>query len=384
VPLTLQQKASLVLRIAIARFLDDYAAPADEPDKALELARLCILEWHVRIGDDIESHQDLKNYLVQAAGALESLLTGDPALSSERIKEAIAYIRHCATDAQSGNGDGLVRLPPGTPLPCLCGFMELAQRVENLALNHYVNADGSLGSSPALSYKTVLTPDTLRALEPFKVGGGAEIRNTRRVILTVKDVSLSAADLCQIAYVLFHEIVCHGFQGVMHTGAVDAKPQCHWTEGWMDTVAYGLAVAAASGQQRGLQDWLPLTGSDAEWAMGEVHHARYTNPVGLKRQDATERRAARRAFNALRIVFLDAGIASSEADAEALSQKFSFLANAQADTKTLGRLSAALQSVLLGNVRGDDKVYASHACLEFLSHRDLNRLLTILQPPNKP
>jgi hypothetical protein len=365
----------------MARFLDDYAAPPGGPGRdAVEMARCRLSEWIARTDREVQSHDSLQCHLGRAAGALTELLAESP---SEQIQDAIAAIKRCAAGAKPDDGDGLAHFAQATDAPCLCGFLDLARRVEDRAQSYYDAADGSLRAWPAIAYKTILTPDTLKTLAPFNIGGGADITSTRRVTLTVKDVALSAIDLCQIAYVLFHEVVCHGFQGLLQAAPVNAKPKCHWSEGWMDAVAYRLAVASANGHKNDVREWLPLTGPDAESAMGNVHNARYTDPAGLKSEDAKERRAARKAFSELQLAFVSTGIAASEADAAVLAQKFSLLANARADSKMLIKLSALLQTVLLSKFREDDKVYASNACLEFLQHRDVTRLLTNLQTLSK-
>ena len=47
--------------------------------------------------------------------------------------------------------------------------------------------------------------------------------------------------LCQLPYVLTHELVCHVFQGMAgDTRRTTASPCCAWSEGWMDTLAYGI------------------------------------------------------------------------------------------------------------------------------------------------
>ena len=99
--------------------------------------------------------------------------------------------------------------------------------------------------------------------------------------------------------------------GAQDAIAGSAKPQCHWTEGWIDAVAFRIAVISA-GREREVVAWLPMTGPDVTSAMGDVHNARYTNPAGLKPEDAKDRRAARKAFVELQFALLDAGIATSE------------------------------------------------------------------------
>jgi hypothetical protein len=128
-----------------------------------------------------------------------------------------------------------------------------------------------------------------------------------------------------------------------------------------------------------VREWLPLTGPDARSAMVKVHDARFEKPVGLKADDAKIRRAARRAFTELQLAFQETGTAISKADAEELAGQFSVLANARAGSKALKGLSNHLQMALLSKHRDKDRVYTVEACLRFIGHCDIDRLLWDLQ-----
>jgi hypothetical protein len=117
--------------------------------------------------------------------------------------------------------------------------------------------------------------------------------------------------------------------------------------------------------------------------MGDVHHARYKSPTGLKAEDAKMRRAARLALAALQDTFFTYGLATSKSDAEQLAHNISLLANLTSDCRKLIRLSTFLQSLLLSALFKEDRIYVANACLDFERHCDIDRLLAELQTVQK-
>ncbi len=366
------QKTALALRIAHARFLDPFAAPPEEPVEALEVPRAIICLW-VAKARQIESQEAGRETLRQAAADLEAW-DGEP---STRVREAASNLYHIAEGFEAGDGNGSARPQPGEPRPCRAGFLAAVEIVEQHALSSYTAAT-ACKQWPNMHYETRLTPDKTRQLGDLNVDGQADISGDRRVVLVVKDVALSPGDLCLVVYALFHEIICHGLQNAATQpwNAENCTPQCHWSEGWMDAVAFQMAVAAAN--ERGVAaGWLPLSGADAADAMNALHRARYKDPRGLSDDDARTRRAARKAMGLLQVVLIDNGLANSPEDAEEVARQFSLLANATADWNRLAELSELLQGILLSQ-RSLAQLRAAEFCIRFLSDRDFGKLLLAL------
>ena len=61
----------------------------------------------------------------------------------------------------------------------------------------------------------------------------------------------------------------------------NAPASCHWTEGWMDTLAFDLVEDWVT-LDEAPRDWLPLRGSDARGACWGFHDHRYKAPSKLK------------------------------------------------------------------------------------------------------
>jgi hypothetical protein len=266
--------------------------------------------------------------------------------------------------------------------------LEFAETIERRVRAAYVANDAlRSATSPEITYQTWLIP-----LDPihdgdfgqFRIIGTADISSApRRIKLKIRDQKLNGRDLCHVAYVLHHELVCHGFQrgnNATSGGSGGAHPTCHWSEGWMDKLAFELAKDWVE-QGGAAQQWLPLGSVNAQGAISSYHEARYTNPPDLTELDAKIRRAARQSFQDLQDAFVQNGLARSERDARDLVYRFSLTVNAhqQAEASRLKDISAMLQSLLLSSALAHRSAEPAEACLDFVNHRDILRLARSLQ-----
>src|SRR6516162_1367914 len=145
-----------------------------------------------------------------------------------------------------------------------CGVLGLAALIETRVRTILTTcARMPPGSSPVIQYETTLTNDTV-GVTAFCVNGQANITRSPRVITVVmRTGGITARCLWHIAYTLHHELVCHAFQGALASRRVpNAHATCHWTEGWMDTVAFDL-VSDWLADPTLPRAWLPLGGEDA-------------------------------------------------------------------------------------------------------------------------
>jgi hypothetical protein len=394
-PLEPHQRASLTLRIAAARHLDDNASPISQTEgQVLELARQKLSTRRASSCLD----PNVARHLKEAASDLSTLLNSShlqPDHLAHKMIDAAASeldISQCANCVAQGQGE------VNTPgfINCRCGFLDLAGMVEQKISKKYIDAGAwAIDSQPKVSYRTAIIEDAMGNLSPFKTGGETDIRSIPGIVtLTLKDCDLLSTDLCHLFYLIHHELICHAFQGNSHSARrTNAPARCPWSEGWMDVLAYELTISWVAGYASS-GNWLPNGGSPVQVALRGYHDARYErgyndarheNPRGLLGTDAKLRRAARVAFYALGAAFLENGFAKSKADADELVHRFSLVANGhtEAQHEILGDICAYLQTSLLSRPRSYATGKTVDLCHQFLKNRDLRWLLAELREASR-
>jgi hypothetical protein len=176
--------------------------------------------------------------------------------------------------------------------------------------------------------------------------------------------------MCHLAYVLFHEIVCHAFQQ-----QETAPPSCSWTEAWMDKLAFELTKKWIDDQTGLAQPWLPIARVAAIQAVNRPHDHRYSADPLLSPELAKRRRWTREAVEKLARAFLENGMATTRGDAQAIVQKFSLVMNAHPERASrAGPLCMTLVKLLYATEFAHESARVAVACLEFVKHRDMNVL----------
>jgi hypothetical protein len=110
------------------------------------------------------------------------------------------------------------------------------------------------------------------------------------------------AQLCACYYILTHEIVCHAFQSLDGGVREDAEPRCSWSEGWMDRLAFTLAIDWLDTKQAKMPDWTTRDPAKLSEMANAIHSARYKaeNNEVLTLMEVNRRLHARQAFDQLR------------------------------------------------------------------------------------
>jgi hypothetical protein len=231
-------------------------------------------------------------------------------------------------------------------------------------------------SNPGLKieYTTAVSVDG-RELAPFRVDGMTDTGLEPRVVtIIVSPKDMRSRDLWHVAYTFGHELLCHAIQGAaVGPTSPNAHTSCHWSEGWMDTLAFDV-VSEWVDDLSVLRDWLPLRGEDARGELRKFHEHRYIAPLGLAKDDLLRRRRARDTYRALAKTLSDSHIATSVAEAQQMARQFSVAANLHADCHRLKALASRLRIALLSPARPGDDVNAAAACLAFSLHHDLTIL----------
>jgi hypothetical protein len=393
-PLSAAEQAELALRTVGATYYDPRGLPPLSAHERAEL-RLRLKENHTAADGaalDVRDHATLVGFLTGWADGLEHSLTirRETPRTREVVKKVVAVLRDRASRiSEDEDGDGL----PSDGCPC--GVLSFAFAVEQHVRQAYQNAvmhllnPGTEQKSTGwriIFYRTYITEDIGKKLGRFNVGGQTRIDMIpAQVQLLIKRSSeILARDLWQLAYILHHEIVCHGFQyasQVNLTGYPNAPVGCHWTEGWMDAAAFALAKAWANCDE--CSCCFEFRGSSAIGAMQEMHDARYPalnkpepmqdGPAGISEDDAFLRLYARSAFEALHTVLSQV---CEPSEAEEIAVKFSLRLNSHehASPVTLLQVSTQLQGAFLNTIRTQIASAAASACVAFAGTGDLARL----------
>jgi hypothetical protein len=376
---------ALTLRLCSSRYFDFECYPFDDCDgegnNILEAGRGIVEGGAKRAKLSVNNWNESAPFLTEQADYMFSLINKNKHINSYFIDifdRADEFIRSAAskiaTNAADGNNFDGPAITSGSSEPDRWGLLGLASIIEARVRGLY-QAEGGVPVNIVINvnYVTTLTFDN-RDFAPFGINGNAVIRRSPRVVyLTLEDREITARDLWHIAYTLYHELVCHIFQGARSSARLeDAHPTCHWSEGWMDTIAFDL-VADWDDAPRA---WLPLRGENARGEIRRFHEERYVNPPLLKGNDRKRRQRARDAYRKLAEVLYCYRLCVSKAEAQGVVRRFSLLANAhpEADWKRLKTLATRLIGLLLTSARAAAPISAARACLAFTESHDLAKL----------
>jgi hypothetical protein len=391
------QIAALAIRIVIARYCDVHIElesnanrrerAADHVGDELLIAVRGELEGSAKSATLVKDLGRVPRHLQDAATKVENLIAGYTlsGVSAEvqgRIGAAVQLLKVFAAGVCSGvDGPGAIPAPAHS-----WRFLDIAGLIEEQARTLYTRAKALPFGFPAIEYQTVVIGDDKQTLFPFRIRGQADISiEPRCVTITIKDGELYALDLCQVAYALYHELICHAFQAIGGGSARENSPEsCPWTEGWMDTMAFDLALqwVEAGGDPH---PWLPLVGRDAIDAMQAMHGPRYddsTHVTGSKLgpRIAGPRRAARRTMDNLKKAFV-AYLAVDLREAHGKVEEFSLILNAHSEgtPEVLRHICKHLVRALDSPERiGQNANPVAFECSNFRVHRKLDKLETEL------
>lgn len=386
-PLQPAERAALAFWLIAARQLDpDCCFLEDQPSLSLlQAARSRLRDGAESAGLYVRSTAEIGGHIARVADALRDVQSITASPSAPEVVAAEALLRQLAMGIQeAGDGDGPA-LNIADYHPCACGVLVLAGLIE--ARVREIIGCGGAGrrQMPDVRYVTAFAEDA-QELAPFRLNGEADIRHLpRTVTLVLRPEEMTSRDLWHLAYTLHHELVCHAFQGAFSGGRLpNAHASCHWTEGWMDTVAHDLVLDWLR-RNEAPPEWLPLRGDAAVAELWRFHEHRYLQPRGLKGSQVKLRQRARAAYRALVVTLFSCGIAASEEEAERLARRFSLAANTHSDANC-GRLlpiASKLRIALLNVARPEMGVEAARVCLTFIADDrfdDLEQALLLMVP----
>lgn len=370
-PLNSHQKAAVALRLAAARCLDPSCTGIDEDEESsIREGAFCLLKSHAEAAAQrIKKDGDIPDFIREGIANLTEF-AGTACDISGSVEILTCYV----SELPGQTGDGVVWGQGVETKHCRAGLLELAHHIEANVRDRIEHLGIRLNQRPTIEFRTLLA--IVDASIPGSRAAGATdvTRSPRLVNVTIADDELGAADILNMAYVIYHELVCHAFRAALASGRIDnAQDKCVWSHGWMDTVAFDLAVDWVA---MGPPSWLPLRDEDGVARLRACHDSHFISVPGLRRSDVTRRQAARNAYRKLATAITSFGLADSEVTARQLAQQFSWaLHTHQAIDDTMRRdIAQRIAKVVANAARLHDQLAAVKACLRFSVHRDVNQL----------
>lgn len=184
--------------------------------------------------------------------------------------------------------------------------------------------------------------------------------------LGFRDDAVDWVSLCQLPYVLMHELVCHAYQGLVGSGRRAASTGCGWSEGWMDALAFRFTEAWLKDASENLPDWLLESKSSVLQACATLHSRRRKPQSNLRPVDLNQRIALWEAVESLERAFRGKGRREAFGISRLLSfsLRLNLLAIPQIERNdTLDKLALALELF-----QGDRLDQVIIACSRFAEH----------------
>ena len=210
----------------------------------------------------------------------------------------------------------------------------------------------------------------------FWISGRCEVSDENAadsiVTLTLKHGSFEWATMCHAYYTLAHELVCHAYQGLNGEGRKNVNEKCCWSEGWMDVIAYSLAIEwlTATPAPSGMPPFLQHNKKKIQDHCSALHKRRYEPTASMNVTDTGRRESARETYDVLEQIWKR----SDPTRALRFSLKLNSLA---LDQKTRARILNLISTALELRLSALHEM-AAGICSRFLQHSNADLLLAEL------
>lgn len=385
-------RRSVGLRLAAAIELQN--APASDDSSALLKRMLEAVNTTARdlldTGDDHEGQVHLIHTLLEKLQRLARMPGGtELAAMVERLKQrvlpgsdgAAPVAQACSCSAE-----------PGTRRTgCLCDLALIRDFVIEKVRGLY--ASQIHVSRDSLPRPQCMTDCVASDCQHAYFGGVGESKfsvnattrvDARKIVvkLELQPDSLDIAAAAQTLYLLAHETICHAYQSLDEAGRENSDDTCAWTDGWMDTLAWGLTEHWLVHDAAQLPAWLRDAPEDGKRWCRKFHDRRYVEPrcSPLRKSDLYERLQARKSFEVLSGIWGKALPFGEGLESHRVTTFSVMLNHAKVDNRTRRLLIAELNTAL--NRRRDRLEDVAGVCSEFVVDGDLRQLLDDLHVLN--
>lgn len=203
------------------------------------------------------------------------------------------------------------------------------------------------------------------------------------VNITFREDKLNRTTLVQMIYVISHEIVCHGMQGILgESERENADEHCAWTEGYMDRLTY-FHVEHWLTSDKTLPIWLTRSRPFSVKSCLALHNER-NKKSKIAGSARTKREVASEACDKLRYAFTQRD--PSEIRKLKSFFHFSHLINFRSVESKIREELIICLCILLDSNNDAEEIFNSidqydviRSCYNFLRHKDISYLIKDLE-----
>lgn len=292
-------------------------------------------------------------------GAVNRLCNNTSLPQSERWNVAKRHLRRVAQGAKDGV------LPE-------CVLTPVIREVTDHVRAAYAE-QVTINKSDKFECKMRMEPAKSREKDPMGIGAETSISgHTRRVRVFLTMSELTPTHMCVLAYVLFHELVCHGFQQIAAESGASVAGSTAWSEGWMDGVAWRMAERWVVEEGESVLGFAVT--EEALSAMRAAHEARFVGKNIEKR--------GRQSFSRMRTILADGDTQPKREAAGLYAERFSIAVNGNpsANGESVDQLGAWATLMGASDLNGTQRQRLRGAVETFFENRDLEQLLDNFQP----
>ena len=371
--LGLVRRMALRVRLIAALELRDEGLPESderghERQRALKLSLLASTRDFGSNG--AVSAAEMIEYARRQLGNVEAIENPTVKRRFDRIANALDRFtcNHCLQD-------------PAAARRCVAEIYELFGLIDRHVLSLYRDAAGNFAAPEIwLEIGYHHEDEIADVMDASALSGASRIADQADLIVSVvtlgvRDHGLDWRSLCQLPYILMHELVCHAYQGAASTGRTAVDASCAWSEGWMDALA-AIQIEAWLEGRRKKPGWVEMNAAAIKRATAGLHERRYQRQSSLRPFILSQRVAARDGFAALVEAFRGADTRLDRALARAtrFSGRLNLESMAQEDrTKLVARLASDLESYF-----GLRRAELVGACARYADDGDLAKFRVLL------
>jgi hypothetical protein len=383
----LYRRKGLAMRMMVAAILEDNLPQSESA--YVEYNQLLRQLYVTASGDRNITHQRLDTFLHESAKHIRQYSASIPT-NTLRVQRRIADLNYALETFNCSNCNKYGDICHNTPMDaqlfdnsmqCLSQLKDIFYFIIEKSRLLQKAVCGRI-HIPMYSLSTgIIDSDSPTIPKNVNISGSYNV-DSKEISIIFREDALNKATLVQVIYVISHEILCHGMQGILGIEKENADEHCSWTEGFMDRLAF-FHVDDWLTNDRTLPDWLTQHKPFSQRHCLNLHQQRIENSR-LTRSGKIKRYFAYDVCDNLREAF----VGRHSGDSRRLKGFFHFChllnfqeADSAARQEILFRIGLLLDRARANNNGSPSADYFDvlFLCGSFLHHRDISQLIRDLE-----